>query len=100
MEGKEGGKGGMIPWWAGLICGVVGEIIGMMVIIICMGRGTDKAEAAEKERKRLQAYDTYAAREILRGMPPETMSFSVTSKKAADAGTSTAAHMGRKDYFL
>ena len=28
----------MIPWWVGLICGVVGEIIGMMVIIICMGK--------------------------------------------------------------
>ena len=42
MEGKEGGKGGMIPWWVGLICGVVGEIIGMMVIIICMGKGDEE----------------------------------------------------------
>ena len=62
MEGKEGGKSRMIPWWVGLICGVVGEIIGMMVIIICMGCW-DKAE--EKE-------------------------------KAADAGTSTAAHEAQK----
>ena len=85
----------MIPWWVGLICWVVGEIMGFMTIIICMG-STDKAEEAAKERKRLQAYDTYAAREILRGMPPETMSFSVTSKKAADAGTSTAAHEAQK----
>ena len=65
MEGKEGGKGRMIPWWVGLICWVVGEIMGFMTIIICMGSGN----AEEKE-------------------------------KAADAGTSTAAYMGRKDYFL
>lgn len=32
----------MIPWWVGLICGVIGEIIGMMVIIICMGKGDEE----------------------------------------------------------
>ena len=56
----------MIPWWVGLICWVVGEIMGFMTIIICMG-STDKAE--EKE-------------------------------KAADAGTSTAAHEAQKGNFL
>ena len=55
----------MIPWWVGVICWVIGEIMGFMTIIICMGSG----KAEKKER-------------------------------AADAGTSTAAHMGRKDYFL
>ena len=78
MEGKEGGKGRMIPWWVGLICGVVGEIIGMMVIIICMG-GKKQTEREWAEENGL--------------IYPE-------NKKAADAGTSTAAHMGRKDYFL
>ena len=56
----------MIPWWVGLICWVVGEIMGFMTLIICMG-SWDKVQIKEK---------------------------------AADAGTSTAAHMGRKDYFL
>lgn len=89
----------MIPWWVAPIAWVVGEIMGMMVIIICMGCW-DKSEERAKERKRLQEYDTYAAREILRGLPPETMSFSVTTKKAADAGTSTAAHEAQKGNFL
>ena len=65
MEGKEGGKGRMIPWWVALIAWVIGEIMGFMTIIICLG-----------------------------GKSPEE------NEKAADAGTSTAAHMGRKDYFL
>ena len=78
MEGKEGGKGRMIPWWVGLICGVVGEIIGMMVIIICMG-GKKQSEKEWAEENGLIYKE---------------------NKKAADAGTSTAAHMGRKDYFL
>ena len=62
MEGKEGGKGRMISWIWVLIAWVVGDIMGMLVIIICMGCW-DKAE--EKE-------------------------------KAADAGTSTAAHEAQK----
>lgn len=49
----------MIPWWWLLIAWVIGELMGFMTIIICMGK-----------------------------------------EKAADAGTSTAAHMGRKDCFL
>lgn len=89
----------MIAWYWALIAWVIGEIMGFMTIIICMG-STDKAEEKAKESKRFQAYDTYAAGEILRGMPPETMSFSVTSKKADDAGTSTAAHEAQKGFFL
>ena len=54
----------MIPWWIALIAWVIGDIMGMMVIIICMGCW-DKAE-----------------------------------EKAADAGTSTAAHEAQKGNFL
>ena len=39
----------MIPWWIALITGIIGEIVGMMVIIICMGCW-DKAEENEKGR--------------------------------------------------
>ena len=49
MEGEEGGKSGMIPWWVALICWVLGEIMGFLTIIICMG-STDKAEEKEKGR--------------------------------------------------
>lgn len=78
MEGKEGGKGRMIPWWVALITWVIGEIVGFMTIIICMG-GKKKTEREWAEENGLIYKE---------------------NKKAADAGTSTAAHMGRKDYFL
>ena len=78
MEGEEGGESRMIPWWVGLICGVVGEIIGMMVIIICMG-GKKQSEKEWAEENGLIYKE---------------------NKKAADAGTSTAAHEARKGYFL
>ena len=68
----------MIPWWVGLICGVVGEIIGMMVIIICMG-GKKQSEKEWAEENGLIYKE---------------------NKKTADAGTSTAAHEARKGYFL
>ena len=86
----------MIPWWWAVIVWVVGELMGFLTIIICMGR-----EEKEKE-KNAQRYAEYVARQTLRGMPPESISFSIVTgdKKAADAGTSTAAHMGRKDCFL
>ena len=78
MEGKEGGKGRMIPWWVALIAWVIGEIVGFMTIIICMG-GKKQSEKEWAEENGLIYKE---------------------NKKAADAGTSTAAHMGRKDYFL
>ena len=66
----------MIPWWVALIALVIGEIVGMMTIIICMG-STDKAE---QERKWAEEQGL-----IYR-----------ENKKAADAGTSTAAHEAQK----
>ena len=71
----------MIPWWIALIALAVGEIMGMMTIIICMGgkgQAEDERDWAEKQGL------------IYR-----------ENKKAADAGTSTAAReTGRKDFFL
>ena len=37
----------MIPWWVAPIAWVIGDIMGMMVIIICMGCW-DKEEEKEK----------------------------------------------------
>ena len=71
----------MIPWWWAPVAWVIGELMGFFTIIICMGSGE---KTKEQERKQL---------ENLGLIYPE-------NKKAADAGTSTAAHMGRKDYFL
>ena len=85
----------MISWIWVVIAFVVGQIVGFICAALCSG-SWDAAEERAKERKRLQAYDTYVAGEILRGLPPETMSFSVTTKKAADAGTSTAAQNEQK----
>lgn len=42
----------MIPWWVGLIALAVGEIVGMMTIIICMGGSSkeeDERDWAEKQ---------------------------------------------------
>ena len=42
----------MIPWWVGLIALVVGDIMGMMTIIICMGGSSkeeDERDWAEKQ---------------------------------------------------
>ena len=69
----------MIHWAWLILAWVIGEIMGAATIIICMGSG-------DKERKRKEL-------EQMGLIYPE-------NKKAADAGTSTAAHMGRKDYFL
>ena len=69
----------MIQWWWTLIAWVVGELMGFGTIIICMG-GNSKKEEREQLVKAGLLYPEH--------------------KKAADAGTSTAAHMGRKDYFL
>ena len=85
----------MVAWWWIPIAWVIGELMGFLTIIICMG-----GEEKEKE-KNAQRYAEYVARQTLIGMPPESISFSIVTgdKKAADAGTSTAAHTGRKDNF-
>ena len=69
----------MIPWWWAPVAWVIGELMGFLTIIICMGSG-DKAK--EQERKQLEQAGL---------LFPE-------QKKAADAGTSTAARKtGGKD---
>lgn len=92
MEGKEGGKGGMIPWWVGLICGVVGEIIGMMVIIICMGGKKQSEEEWAEEQKLIYSHKGQGI--VL--VPSDKYDEFIAMKKAADAGTSTAAQNGQK----
>ena len=87
----------MIAWWWAVIAWAVGELMGFGTIIICMGGGKKEKE------KNAQRYAEYVARETLRGMPPESISFSIVTgdKKAADAGTSTADRKTvRKDFFL
>ena len=81
----------MVAWWWIPIAWVIGELMGFVTIIICMGSGdkekTDVHNVGRdpwtfKDYETLKEYAEYV------------------NKKAADAGTSTAAHMGRKDYFL
>ena len=90
----------MIPWWWVPVAWVIGEIMGGLCIIICMGNGDKERERKELEQMgliypegKILGYVTYD--ELLKSKVIRE-----TIKKAADAGTSTAAHMGRKDYFL
>lgn len=90
----------MIPWWWALIAWVIGEIMAIIEVIICMGGNSKKEELEQLEKAGLLypegktlgyvTYDELLKSKVIRE----------TIKKAADAGTSTAAHMGRKDYFL
>ena len=82
----------MIPWWVGLICGVVGEIIGMMVIIICMGGKKQSEEEWAEEQKLIYSHKGPGI--VL--VPSDKYDEFIAMKKAADAGTSTAAHEARK----
>ena len=83
----------MIPWWWALIAWVIGELMGFGTIIICMGSG-DKEKAdghnAGSDPWTFKNYSNETLKEYAES----------ANKKTADAGTSTAAHMGRKDYFL
>ena len=88
----------MIPWWWALIAWVIGEIMAIIEVIICMG-GNSKKEEREQlvkagllypEGKTLGyvTYDELLKSKVIRE----------TIKKAADAGTSTAAReTGGKD---
>ena len=56
-----GGKKGevrMIPWWWALICWVLGEVMGFMVIIICMGSNDKKTEREWAEENGLLYKET------------------------------------------
>ena len=81
MESREEGKGRMIAWYWAVIAFVLGEIVGFMTIIICMG----KKDAEENEKE-------WAVKNVLL--------YAEDKKETADAGTSTAAHEARKGYFL
>ncbi len=69
------GWGWLIAAWA------IGELMGFATVIICMGSG-------DKDEKNRGTFHNIGRNPLKE------------NKKAADAGTSTAAHMGRKDYFL
>ena len=72
----------MIPWWWAPVAWVIGELMGFLTIIICMGSGE---KTKEQERKQLEQAGL---------LFPE-------QKKAADAATSTAdRETVRKDFFL
>ena len=68
----------MIPWYWAVIAWVLGEIMGFVTIIICMGTEKDETEWAKKN----------------------AMMYAEYKKETADAATSTAAHEARKGYFL
>ena len=68
----------MVSWYWVLIAWVIGEIMGFVTIIICMGTEKDETEWAKKNG----------------------LLYAEDKKETADAGTSTAAHEARKGYFL
>ena len=100
MEGTaEGGKGGMIAWMWLIVAWVVGELMGFITIIICMG-GNSKKEEREQLVKAGLLYPENEQGLVFVPADKYDEFIAAREKKAADAGTSTAAHMGRKDYFL
>lgn len=72
----------MIAWWWLPVTLILGIAIGITVMAICSG-GWDKMEQRAEDKKYYKWLNEMGEKE-----------------KTADAGTSTAAHMGRKDYFL
>lgn len=83
----------MIAWWVGVLLFFLGDMVGIVSMAICMGSG-DKEKAdrhnAGSDPWTFKNYSNETLKEYAES----------ANKKAADAGTSTAAHMGRKDYFL
>lgn len=89
----------MIPWWWALIAWVIGEIMAIIEVIICMG-GNSKKEEREQLVKAGLLYPENEQSLVFVPADKYDEFIAAREKKAADAGTSTAAHMGRKDYFL
>lgn len=89
----------MIPWWWALIAWVIGEMMAIAEVIICMG-GNSKKEEREQLVKAGLLYPENEQSLVFVPADKYDEFISAREKKAADAGTSTAAHMGRKDYFL
>ena len=89
----------MIPWWWALIAWVIGELMAIAEVIICMG-GNSKKEEREQLVKAGLLYPENKQSLVFVPADKYDEFIAAREKKAADAGTSTAAHMGRKDYFL
>lgn len=89
----------MIPWWWALIAWVIGEIMAIIEVIICMG-GNSKKEEREQLVKAGLLYPENKQSLVFVPADKYDEFIAAREKKAADAGTSTAAHKGRKDYFL
>ena len=87
----------MIPWWWLLIAWAVGELMGFITIIICMGGNSEK----EERELLVKAGLLYPENEqSLVFVPADKYNefIAAREKKAADAGTSTAARKtGGKD---
>ena len=83
----------MVHWGWLIAAWVIGDIMGMMVIIICIGGKRQEQKKTADAGSDPWTFKTYS-NETLKEYAENA------NKKAADAGTSTAAHMGRKDYFL
>ena len=83
----------MVHWGWLIAAWVIGEIMGMIVIIICIGGGDKKKGDRHNAGRDPWTFKNYSDEKL-----KEYAEY--VNKKAADAGTSTAANMGRKDYFL
>ena len=83
----------MVGWGWLIVAWVIGELMGFATVIICMGSG---------DKKKGDIHNVGRDPWTFKNSSNETLKEYAESanKKAADAGTSTAAHMGRKDYFL
>lgn len=86
----------MIPWWWALIAWVIGELMAIIEVIICMG-GNSKKEEREQLVKAGLLYPENEQSLVFVPADKYDEFIAAREKKAADAGTSTAAHMGRKD---
>jgi len=89
----------MIPWWWAPVAWVIGELMGFLTIIICMGSGE---KTKEQERKQMEQVGLlFPEKATVRALTKEEHRELHGIKKAADAGTSTAdRETVRKGYFL
>ena len=87
----------MIPWWWALIAWVIGEIMAIAEVIICMG-GNSKKEEREQLVKAGLLYPENEQSLVFVPADKYDEFIAAREKKAADAGTSTAARKtGGKD---
>ena len=87
----------MIPWWWALIAWVIGELMAIAEVIICMG-GNSKKEEREQLVKEGLLYPENEQSLVFVPADKYDEFIAAREKKAADAGTSTAARKtGGKD---